>query len=259
VKKILKISVWFLAIAGVITLMSFASKHQSEKVCWNLEIEIANSNEFNFVNKTMVLVAIHDATDQVIGRSMGDLSISETRRAVQALHAVKDVEVRKTIDGQMKIWVSQRTPISRILFPDGSSIYLDNEGHAMPTATHYTARVPVILGNIDYSAEQILADDPFLADSQQIKDCYELSVFTLNHPWLHAQAEHFFVDEREDFVMIPRVGNHQVVVGDAKNLNTKFKKLEAFYAETVGARDLNKYTIINLKYRDQVVCTKKPW
>jgi cell division protein FtsQ len=246
-------------VAGVITLMSFASKHQKDKLCWNLEIEVANSNDFNFVNKTMVLDAVYDAMDQVVGRSMGDLSISEIRKSVQVLHAVKDVEVKKTLDGQIMVWVSQRTPISRVLFSDGSSLYLDDEGHAMPTADHYTARVPVILGSLSGNASAILANDPFLHENEQIRACYELSVFTLHHAWLHAQAEHFFLNEQGDFVMIPRVGNHRVVIGNTEKLGTKFQKLEAFYAETVGVRDLNKYTTINLKYRDQVVCTKKPW
>lgn len=258
-KKFLRISVWILTIGVVVTLMSFATKHQEDKICWNLEVEVANSNDFNFVNKTMVLDAIVNANDNVVGRSMSDLNISETRKAVQALHAVKDVEVRTTIDGQMKVWVSQRTPISRLLFPDGSSLYLDDSGHAMPTATNYTARVPVITGNLRGSADEILNTDPYLTDYEQVKSCFELSVFTMNHPWLHAQAEHFYVESNGDFVMIPRVGNHRVVIGNTENLNTKIKKLEAFYAETVGARDLNKYTTINLKYRDQVVCTKKPW
>ena len=78
-KKILKISVWMVVVVGVVTLMSFASKHQEGKICWNLEIEVANFNDFNFVNKTMVLDAVHDAMDQVVGRSMRDLSISEIR------------------------------------------------------------------------------------------------------------------------------------------------------------------------------------
>ena len=57
--------------------------------------------------------------------------------------------------------------------------------------------------------------------------------------------------------MIPRVGNHSVIIGDDSFLDDKFSKLFIFYREGLNKKGWNNYSSINLKYKDQVVCTKK--
>ena len=57
--------------------------------------------------------------------------------------------------------------------------------------------------------------------------------------------------------MIPRIGNHTVVIGNDMFLEEKFNKLSVFYREGLNKKGWDKYSIINLKFKDQVVCTKK--
>jgi cell division protein FtsQ len=48
------------------------------------------------------------------------------------------------------------------------------------------------------------------------------------------------------------------VFGDAKDFEEKFEKLKTFYTEGLNKTDgWNKYSTINIKYKNQVVCTKK--
>jgi cell division protein FtsQ len=48
------------------------------------------------------------------------------------------------------------------------------------------------------------------------------------------------------------------VFGEAKDFEEKFEKLKTFYTEGLNKTDgWNKYSTINIKYKNQVVCTKK--
>jgi cell division protein FtsQ len=54
------------------------------------------------------------------------------------------------------------------------------------------------------------------------------------------------------------VGNHKIIFGKAENIAEKFNKLKLFYTEGLNKSDSwRKYSIINLKYKNLVVCTKK--
>ena len=46
------------------------------------------------------------------------------------------------------------------------------------------------------------------------------------------------------------------MIGDAEDLDKKLYKLRLFYAEGLNKTGWNEYKVINLKYANQVVCTK---
>ena len=48
-----------------------------------------------------------------------------------------------------------------------------------------------------------------------------------------------------------------IVIGEVYNLESKFNKLMLFYEEGLSKTGWNEYKTINLKYKDQVVCTKR--
>ena len=54
-----------------------------------------------------------------------------------------------------------------------------------------------------------------------------------------------------------RIGGHQIILGKIERLEVKFKNLKAFYNYTMINKTIENYKTINLKYNNQVVCTKK--
>jgi cell division protein FtsQ len=158
------------------------------------------------------------------------------------------------------VQVYQRTPIARVLNKDGSSFYLDSEGRAMPLSKKYTAKVPVLYGNIMESAANIsvreIRRDEAKASKFLMDDLFDVVKSIETDEFWKAQIESIYVNDNREIELLPRVGNHRIIFGDSQNIDKKLKKLMAFYQETVHAVDLNKYKTINLKYRDQVVCEK---
>ena len=59
-----------------------------------------------------------------------------------------------------------------------------------------------------------------------------------------------------DVELIPRVGSHIIYLGSVNNAQQKLAKLFTFYKEGLPRVGWNRYTRIDLRYRDQVVCVK---
>jgi site-specific DNA-cytosine methylase len=76
----------------------------------------------------------------------------------------------------------------------------------------------------------------------------------------HAQDayfQNFGIMPDGDIALYMRVGDQTILFGGFDNIDYKFRKLEAFYKNVVPIHGWNKYSVINLKYADQVVCTLK--
>jgi cell division protein FtsQ len=57
--------------------------------------------------------------------------------------------------------------------------------------------------------------------------------------------------------MIPLIGDHRIVFGDATELINKFKKLKAFYQSAWLQNGMNTYETLDLQFKNQLVAVKK--
>ena len=74
------------------------------------------------------------------------------------------------------------------------------------------------------------ANDQQFLGSTKLDDIYTFTKFISQNEFWKAQVEHVHITSSGDFEVIPRLGNHRINMGDASNLEEKFKKLMAFYA-----------------------------
>ena len=75
--------------------------------------------------------------------------------------------------------------------------------------------------------------------------------------WVDSQDDHIYGNKKGEFEIVNRVGGQLVIIENMDNLEKKFKKLKALYTGSFNQIGWNKYSIINLKFKNQVVCTKK--
>ena len=58
-------------------------------------------------------------------------------------------------------------------------------------------------------------------------------------------------------MMVPKVGDHVIELGAVDDLDNKFSNLLTFYRKGMPRAGWNTYSKISLKFKGQVVCTKK--
>jgi cell division protein FtsQ len=84
-----------------------------------------------------------------------------------------------------------------------------------------------------------------------------LAAYINSDPFLKSQIIQLYIKENKEIELIPRVGNHNILLGKINGYEEKFKKLKLFYSEGVKQTGWNNYKEINLKFKDQIVCVKK--
>ena len=71
------------------------------------------------------------------------------------------------------------------------------------------------------------------------------------------QIEQIHVTDRKVIELYPRVGEQVIILGTPENFRGKLENLMTFYKNGLSKTGWNKYSVINLSFDGQIVCTKK--
>ncbi|MCF8463791.1 MAG: hypothetical protein K9G41_03060 [Flavobacteriales bacterium] len=262
IRKILNITVWVLAIAGLFVSLAFSARESDKIPCKSIKIEVDNNAGNFFVTNDDVLDIIFSKGDSLVGKPITSIPIAVYERQITADPSVKRSEVYTKHNGVFAVKVYQREPILRVFNVYGESYYLDKDGNVMPTSDNYTARVPVASGFImDKQFKMLRFNVAEMTDSMnqrsKLDDLFQLATFIRNDEFWKAQIQQIRVEPNGELTLIPTVGDHHILLGHIDKMEQKFKKLLLFYRKGLNKTGWDQYSHINLKYKDQVICTKK--
>ena len=262
IRRVLNISVLVLSVIGLFVSLAFSSRESDKIPCRNIAIEVDHSTDNFFVTKGDVMDMILSKGDSLIGSPITSIPIGVYERHISANPSVKRAEVYTKHNGIFAVKVYQREPILRVFNSEGVSFYLDVEGSIMPTSESYTARVPVASGLIpDKLFEMERYNVNTMSDSLKNVSCldelFELATFIKTHERWKSLIQQIRVESNGELTVVPTFGDHHILLGTTDKLELKFKKLQLFYMKGLNKTGWDQYSHINLKYKDQVICTKK--
>lgn len=192
-----------------------------------------------------VLAALPTLLQQQV-KSVDCDAVAEAARRVPFLTNVQSVV---SVSGRVVVRADQRRPIARLFHGDRER-YLDREGAIFPVSRLGNCNVLVAGGDF---AEPLRSDS---LDSQ-LTALWQLASY-LDDEHRYAQLiDQIYIERDGDIMMVPKVGDHVIELGDAYNLDDKFSNLLAFYRKGMPRAGWDTYSRISLKFKGQVVCTKK--
>lgn len=183
---------------------------------------------------------------------LGAVDIERLERVLEEDPFIFDANAFIDAKNRIHIRVAQREPVLRIIDNNGLNYYLDEQGRKMPLSRHFTARVLVGTGNLPPHVPDFLD-----RDENALKELFLLAERIREDPFFQPLFEQVYVNQKGDFILVPKVGDQQIVLGPYVNLEEKLRNLKIFYKEAVPYEGWQKYSSINLTYKGQVVCKKK--
>ncbi|MDR2621524.1 MAG: cell division protein FtsQ [Dysgonamonadaceae bacterium] len=242
VKKIL-IILFVVLLSGYIgfTMVYLNFFHLSEDlICKKVEVEVANTLGQNYISENEVVTLMKNMNVFPVGKNLSKISASEIEEKLANNKLIKKAECFKTVGGDVRIKVYQRIPVLRV-FSQNGSYYVDNERQIMPVPNNFAAYVPVAVGNIDneYAKKQL----------------YDFANYIQKDKFWNSQITQIYVTSRQEIILTPTVGNHQIILGKIEDYVENLDKLRVFYEKGLNKIGWNRYSTINLKYKNEVVCT----
>lgn len=257
-RKVFKILLIIPLLYLILTPVYLASSVNSMR-CGKISIDIKDSSDYHFVTKKQLLSLVYTATGKILGQPVKDLSVSDIEGKINNLRELKVAEVYTTVDGTMHVYVDQRNPIMRVMPNGGGDFFVDKEGVVIRARNLYTPRLHIVGGNINISSAMlngISVLDTAIKNSI-LKDIYYLVEHINSDSFWSAQIDQIYVDNNDEIDLIPRVGNQVIHLGTTENVEGKLRNLAAFYDKVLPEVGWNKYSLINLEFKDQIVCKKR--
>lgn len=240
-KKIARILIAAVAVGYALFAFAIIPSFSKEGKCKGVLVEITGNSHEAMSREEIIEILTGEKLDPS-GKGMKDFQCKEIENCIGNISMVKECQVYKSIGDYVKIEINCRKPIMKVFGNDGESYCIDSEGNIIE-GIQRALFLPVASGNIDRESVS--------GDVTKVANAINGSRF-----W-SALIEQIYLNEKGEFILIPRVGNHTIELGTADNVDTKLQKLHTFYTEAMGTVGWNKYSKINIEFNDKIVCTKR--
>ena len=257
-RKVLKILL-IIPVLYLIIMPVYFARSTNSRPCGGIVIDISDSSDYHFVTKRQLLNLAYGNSGRIVGKPVKDVSVSGIENRINVLRELKKAEVYMAIDGTVHIYVEQRNPVMRVMPDDGGDYFVDEDGFVVRRRNLYNPRLHIVEGNVNISSAMlngVSVLDTSIKNSI-LKDIYHLVNYINDDKFWSAQIDQIYVDGNDEIDLIPRTGNQLVHLGTAENYVGKLRNLEAFYDKVLPEVGWNKYSLINLEFKDQIVCKKR--
>jgi cell division protein FtsQ len=262
IRKVLNILLFITIPAALFMLLGFAVEQNRRLPCSQLLINIDYRCGHHFIKPEEVRAKVLNSTSEIEGQPLVEGKLRKIESVVKGIPYVQKASVFRNINGELHIKVIQRQPLLRVVNAHNQSYYIDQAGRMMPVSQDYTARVLIATGHIHagYSPLTDLVEpkDPgeISSNEQRLRDLYRLASFIEKDPFWNAFIDHVYVTASGQFELTPKNGVHIVEFGGIDQMEYKFKKLMVFYQNGLTRTGWNHYRRVNVKYSNQVICSK---
>ncbi|MBL7967771.1 MAG: hypothetical protein JNK09_12280 [Prolixibacteraceae bacterium] len=248
VKKILIILGW-ICLVGAIGFTIYYTYTQWVAVRCKAIVVNINPSSPRFMDEAEIAGMIEKSGEPIIGHRLAAININKLEAKLSSYTTLNNVEIFRKVEakgisfsGKLIISVDQRTPVLRIKNSTDDH-YLDSEGVVIPTSPKYIERILIAAGTIP--------------DDTVKRNLLKMAGFVNKDEFWRAQIEQVFVQANGELLMVPQVGDYLIEFGTPEDFELKFRNLKAVYQQGFKNMGWNKYKMISVKYRNQVVCTKK--
>jgi len=241
---------WVISLGGLVVLMSFIETKKAGVKCTSVNVSIPGGQYF--IDKQEVDHIIEVTSHSLVGRPIENINIQELEDKLKANPFIEFAKVYTEMDGVLRVEVSQRQPILRIMNHYDMDFYVDQNGLKIPLSSNFTARVLVANGFI----EELFTNRVDSLHTRLAKDLFKTADYIRKDSLWDAQIAQMYVNSEREIELIPRVGNQRILIGNADSLNVKLNNLQAFYKQVLPKVGWDTYKVINVKYTNQVIGIK---
>ncbi len=239
----LRINYNYIKIIGLLIiiggLFAFSNQRNERRKVVESNIKFLGENKLFITDATVSKLLIQNLRP-VTEQPKDIIDLNELETALNSNPMIKKAEVFMSINGELSAEIEQKRPIARV--NTNASYYIDDEGSFMPLSSNYSARVPLVTGNIKKNKLETVFQFAKTVDEDEFLKKHVIEIRQ------NVNATIDFKIRKSDFT---------VHVGTIDNLEKKINNFKAFYQKAMKDKILDSYKVVNLKFDKQVICTKK--
>ncbi len=214
-----------------------------DAVCTGVDIRIEGDQDNALISSDEVgkFLSTHKIAPE--GQPFSTIDIEKIDSLLLSNPSIDSVFSYRNSAGKLclRLWTAQ--PILHVIPNKGKEFYLERSGKIIPGSSALNTNLCIVTGNVSHK----FATDNLVA----------LGTILNEDPYWRLQAQQINVTPSGEIQLIPRTGNHILILGDASNLPDKLRRIRTFYEKAMPKLGWDTYKTINAEYNGQLICTKK--
>ncbi len=223
----------------VVFLCAFSSERNAKRKIMTPKITFIGDDNLFVTHETVSKLLIVNK-ESVADKPKEIIALNTLESALNANEMIKNAQVFMSVNGLITAEIEQREPIARVL--TNASYYIDEDGQFMPLSNNFTARVPLVTG---------------VVEKNNLSQIFEIAKKVQNDKFLLAHVIEIHQNRNGTLDLKLRKQDFTVHLGTLEHLDKKINNLKAFYTKAMRDNILDSYQLVNLKFDEQVICTKK--
>lgn len=244
-----------LIFCGYFTAASVLSRKGSmEETCTGISVRILDSAVNRFVSPENIEAIISSSKINPVGRLRKEARLNDIENLLESRSAIKRSDASLSKDGILRVSITQRRPVLRIQ-TGSEAYYIDDTGYIFPWVNTFTSYVPVVTGHIPVRLKEGYRGVPEGAEREWVDRIISLADYLDSHPVWNSQIQQIDIENNGDVVFYTAIGDQKIIFGAIDDIDYKFAKLKAYYDKIIPVHGWEKYSTVNLKFSDQIVCS----
>lgn len=250
IKRILFVAIWLCIGGGMFILLMAAISTKKKGHCSDYVITLKGADKNLFIDQKDVEQLLKKATKgDIKGEPVVSFNLHELEKMLEHNTWINEAELYFDNKNVLHVTVTEKEPVARVFTTAGNSFYIDSVGNRIPLSDKLSARVPVFTGFPE--KKKLIGKDSVL-----LMEVKTIANHVNNDAFWQSQVAQIDITPERNFEMVPVVGNHLVKLGNGENIDKKFNRLMIFYKQVLSKTGFDKYKIIDVQYKGQVVTSK---
>ena len=254
IKRVLLTIATTIAVLGLCTgyfyhTGKYERDHRNSFVCKAVNVAVRDSVH----NRIITSVAIKEILGgSYIGMPLDSINLNEIELKLNAMGEILSSEAYVT-DKSLEIFVDPRTAAVRFITERGHQFYCDATGYIFPVNS--SVNTPVVTGKIP-----LRCGSDFKGYSNDRRErtwldgILKLTSYIEKDRYWRELTSHLDINENGEIVLYPAYGNIHFLWGKPEDTEKKFEKAELWYKAIAPLEKAAKYTEVDLKYDNQIIC-----
>lgn len=235
-----KIAITALAIA-MGALIIFGNVKRSNSTLKDIKATVDCYGEAALVTEKTIVEYINTELPWITNTLIKEIETDEIDNKLKEIPYLYENEVSISMSGSLVIRAKQRNPVVRII-NRGTSYYIDSTGIKIPLSEEGHSNVIVANGDIK--------------TTHDLKRITTLATFIFRNETYRTLFDQIYLDTNKDLLLVPKLSNQIILIGDTNDLERKLDNLMTFYKKGMPDAGWESYEKINLKFDNQVICTR---
>lgn len=242
-----------LSLIGGVLVFSVFEKRESR--ISKVVVQISKSKGEALIDKKEIVSRLSNYVGfDIATAKISELPINTFEDYLERDTRIGSCEVYLSVQNKMIIAIQPSEPIVRVVGTNGKGFYLDKDGNKINLSAKASVRVPVATGNIEKYSRNFLAKK----EKSTLFQVWDISRRLFDDPqFLSPLIEQINVEQDKNIVLVPKLGREKIHFGQFENVDDKFYKLSEFYRDGLPKEGWNKYEVLRLDFKNQVVGQKK--